>query len=101
MALLVVFVILAIVFSRRRSRVKTSFDFKPMSHSELEEKDLENYLDTPQGAFPSMRTGVITSLESNGMSGGGRGLREGEFEDVDLHQSSGGGQNGTKKGTLV
>ena len=80
----VVLIILLVVFFRRKSSVK-SFQFEQMTHKELEEKDLENYLATEHGALPSMRAGAIMgSGEEEGDEGGGK-----EFDDVDLKNPNG------------
>lgn len=80
---------------RKKQRTKP-FDFQPMSHRELEAKDLESYLDTEEGSYPSSRTGVIATPSSNGAGSsgiassaaggeGGRGGVEKEvLRDVDL-----------------
>ena len=62
LALAVVLVVLIVVFFRRRSAIK-NFEFQTMSHRELEEKDLENFLETQQGSLPSTKSGVITGSE--------------------------------------
>ncbi len=59
-----------------------------MVHSELEEKDLENYL-AQQGALPSMREGVVAGAAENGGNRGKGGEKKEKFEDVDLKDSNG------------
>ena len=95
-ALAAVFIVLLVVFFRRRSAVK-NFGFQHMTHSELEEKDLENFLATQQGALPSTRAGVITGSKGNGggdgnskgSDGGGGSEEEEKFDDMDLKDANG------------
>lgn len=86
----VVLIILAVLTMRKKGKTK-AFDFQPMSHSELEAKDLENYLGTEEGSLPGTRTGVITMSSTNGSGAGGGegGGREDEkaiLQDVDLQE---------------
>ncbi|SMN02048.1 hypothetical protein SPONN_368 [uncultured Candidatus Thioglobus sp.] len=77
-------ILAVVVMLRKKERIKP-FDFQPMSHSELELKDLESYLGTDEGSFPGTRTGVIAAPSKNGTGGGeGGGVGIGTLRDVDL-----------------
>ena len=85
-------IILLVIFMRKKNKTQP-FEFEQMRHSELEEKDLENYLTTQEGSFPGAKAGVISSVDKNGSSagGGGGGREEGEghsekkrLQDIDL-----------------
>ena len=83
----VVIIIAALVifgYIRRRGKQRP-FGFETMSHTELEEKDLEDYLGTEQGSLPSTRSGVI---ESNGNDYGDAGEGRHKLQDVDLKEDS-------------
>ena len=51
-----VLIILLVIFMRKKNKTQL-IDFKQMRHSELEKKDLENYLTTQEGSFPGAKVG--------------------------------------------
>ena len=91
-------VIILVVLMMRKKGKTQAFEFQPMSHSELEAKDLENYLGTSEGALPGTRAGVITVSSKNGSgAGGGKGggredekaiLRDVDLQDQKLEKNS-------------
>lgn len=97
----VLLVVLAFLVMRKKAMSKP-FDFQPMSHSELEAKDLENYLGTEEGSFPSTKTGVIATASKNGSagsSGEGGGKEKTGLRDVDLENQE--YETSSVKGHLV
>jgi hypothetical protein len=68
-----------------------------MRHSELEAKDLENYLGTSEGSLPGTRTGVIAMSNVFGSSKGEKDKPA--LQDVDLNGQ--GFETSSVKGHLV
>lgn len=99
MAILLTVLVIFFFVRQRRQLAANGFDFQPMTHSELEEKDLENYLSTQSGSYPSLKSGVITATETSGNTeeSNGGNVKE-DFHEVEHNTSQ---TSGTDKGSLL
>ena len=62
----------------RKRHISKAFDFQPMSHRDLEEKDRENFLAIGKEALPN--TGSVGKVESD-ENGTENGLRDVDLKD--------------------
>ncbi len=65
-ALITTLLSIAVFLLARQRKQAKPFNFVHMTHSDLEEKDLENYLATGQGSFPNIRTVSLTQEDLDG-----------------------------------